>query len=206
MIEELRVYRVRAGGLGDYLRFAKDVQMPIRGDRHGTLLGFWHAEVGTSYSVFNLWRHEGLDRRQELRADLDRNEAWQKEYLSKVWPLMEEQEIRIMEPVVPFQAIEGPNFYEVRYIRTKVGEARGLAQALLNDAPAAFRAATVSISLTMMGRLNEVVHIGAYRDANSRLAISLAQPEWQSFLDRHGSNIAEMKSSLLLPATHSPAQ
>ena len=206
MIEELRMYRVRSGGLAEYLRLAAEVQMPIRGDRHGQLLGFWHAEVGAANSVLNLWRHEGLDRRQELRDQLGAIKAWQTDYLAKVWPLMEEQVIRLMEPIIAFRAPAGTHVYEVRFIRTKVGQARALANALLEDAPDAFRESTASLSLTMAGHLNEVVHIGAHDNLNQRAHLSLAHPQWQGFFDRHGDKVAEIKSSLLLPAAHSPAQ
>lgn len=119
---------------------------------------------------------------------------------------MEEQEIRIIDPVMPFEARGRDNFYEVRLIRTKVGEARSLAAALMTDAPAPFRDATAGLGLTMMGRLNEVVHIAAYNDASSRLDASLAHSDWLTFFQQHGSKIAEMTSSLLLPAPHSPAR
>ena len=206
MIEELRMYRVRAGGLAEYLRLAAEVQMPIRGNRHGLLLGFWHAEIGAANSVLNLWRHEGLDRRQELRDQLSAIEAWHTDYLAKVWPLMEEQVIRLMEPIVPFNAPPGSHVYELRFIRTRVGQARALANALLEEAPDTFRESTASLSLTVAGHLNEVVHIGAHRDLNQRAQAALPHPQWQSFFDRHGGKIAEISSSLLLPAVHSPAQ
>jgi hypothetical protein len=206
VIEELRIYRVRAGGLGEYLRLAAEVQMPIRGDRHGLLLGFWHAEVGAANSVFNLWRHQGLDHRQEVRARLDGIEAWHTEYLAKVWPLMEEQVIRLMQPVKAFSAPVGSHVYEVRFIRTRVGEARKLADRLLADAPAAFRDSTAGLALTVAGHLNEIVHISAHASLDARARLSLTHPEWQGFLDRNGDVIAEMESSLLLPASHSPAQ
>lgn len=206
MIEELRTYRVRAGGLADYLRLAATVQMPIRGDRHGVLLGFWHGEVGATNWVFNLWRHQGLDHRQKVRAELDAIEAWHTEYLAKVWPLMEEQVIRLMDPVVAFRAPKGSHIYEVRFIRARVGQARRLANLLLEESPREFRDCTAGLSLTLAGHLNEIVHIGAHKDLAARAKLSLAHPDWQEFLGRHGHLIADMTSSLLLPASHSPAQ
>ena len=206
MIEELRTYRVRAGGLAEYLRLAAEVQVPIRGDRHGVLLGFWHAEIGAANWVFNLWRHQGLDHRQKVRSELDAIEAWHTEYLAKVWPLMEEQVIRLMDPIVEFRAPKGSHIYEARFIRTRVGQARKLAHLLLEASPKAFRDCTAGLSLTLAGHLNEVVHISAHQDLAARARLSLTHPDWQEFLERHGHMIAEMTSSLLLPASHSPAQ
>ncbi len=207
MIEELRIYRLKAGGLTEYLRLAAEVQVPIRGDRHGLLLGFWHAEVGAANSVFNLWRHQSLYHRQMLRTQLDAIPAWKNDYLAKVWPLMEEQVIRFMDPLVPFEPRRGgKHIYEARFFRTKVGEARRIAEALQHHAPREFRDATAGLWTTTAGHLNEVVHMGAYADPAARIRTSLTHPDWQAFFDEFGAGIAEMSSALLLPAAHSPTQ
>lgn len=45
MIEELRIYRIRAGGLNDYLRHAKEIQVLIRGI---VTASFWDSGTGKS--------------------------------------------------------------------------------------------------------------------------------------------------------------
>ncbi|MFN7634231.1 MAG: NIPSNAP family protein, partial [Acetobacteraceae bacterium] len=71
MIDVLRIYTLRAGAMTRYMDLAERVAAPLRGDRFGTLLGFWAGEAGAANSVFNLWRHEDLETRRRLRLDLE---------------------------------------------------------------------------------------------------------------------------------------
>src|SRR5215469_10419041 len=59
------------------------------------------------------------------------------------------------------------------------------------------------------GQLNEAVHLWAYKDLNDRAAVRgkvLQDPEWQAFLGKSAPCLAEMKSIILNPASHSPMQ
>ncbi|WP_296560255.1 NIPSNAP family protein [Pigmentiphaga sp.] len=205
-IDELRIYTVAPGGLAEYLRLAQEVAVPVRGDAYGRLLGFWFGEIGSVHRIFNLWQHDDLQTRQAARARLAALPAWRDDYVAKVHPLMQEQEIRLMEAIAPLAQPPAPdrNIYETRLIRTKVGKAAEFA-ALLRDAhPDAASVASVGIWTTQAGRLNEVVQILAYRDVGARLAASLAQDGWRAFLARHGHLVDRIESSLMLAAAHSP--
>ena len=204
-LDELRIYTVAASGLAEYLRLAEQVAVPVRGDDYGQLLGFWHAEIGSAFRVFNLWRHVDLQTRQAVRARLERLEAWQRDYVAHVHPLMQEQEIRLMNAVAPLAPPAGDGrLYEARLIRAKVGKAPLLAAALRDEHPDGDAEAAVGLWTTFAGRLNEVVQLIAYPDAAARLRNSLSSRAWQGFLARHGDGIDRMESSLLLPAPHSP--
>lgn len=205
MIDELRIYRLVPGALADYLRLSGEVAIPFRGDRFGELLGFWFAEIGAVNSVFNLWRHQDLNTRQALRAELAKSEIWRTQYQPKIQPLMQNQVIRLMTPVVPLAArTEGRHAYEIRIIRTKAGKAPELASRLLSDLPEAFQAQTVGIWTTFAGQVNEVVHLSAYGDVQARLGRTLEHPDWRRFLKEHGPLVEEIESSLMIPANHSP--
>lgn len=207
MIDELRIYRLVPGGLADYLRFSGEVAIPFRGTKFGELLGFWYAEIGAVNTVFNLWRHQDLNTRQALRAELAKSEVWRTQYQPKIQPLMQHQVIRLMTPVIPLATRpEGGNTYEVRFIRTKTGKAQELASRLQSDLPAEFQKETIGIWTTLAGEVNEVVHISAYRDVRARLKRSLEHPDWRHFLKEHGPLVEEIDSSLMLPAGHSPLQ
>ena len=207
MIDELRIYRLVPGGLADYLRLAEEVAVPVRGDRFGTLLGFWHGEVGAVNSVFNLWQHTDLNGRQALREQLEQLESWRSDYLPHVRPLMQQQEIRLMTQVLPLRPPIGVgHVYEFRIVRTRPGHAQAVAEALANGPDATFLDQTVALWTTFAGRLNEVVHLSAWSDARSRLAASLQSPAWQALLRKTGPLIDEIESSLTLPARHSPWQ
>ena len=65
----------------------------------------------------------------------------------------------------------------------------------------------VGLWQTQAGQLNEVVHMGAYRDLNDRAAAraKLGQdPDWQAFLGKSVSLLAHMQAIILNPAAHSP--
>ncbi|MBN9475521.1 MAG: hypothetical protein ABS43_31925 [Bordetella sp. SCN 67-23] len=205
-IDELRIYTVAPGGLAEYLRLAEEVAVPVRGDAYGRLLGFWFGEIGSAHRVFNLWQHDDLQARQAVRARLAALPAWRDDYVAKVHPLMQEQEIRLMEAVAPMARPAGTdhNVYETRLIRTKVGKAAEFAALLRDTHPDAETVVSVGIWTTLAGRLNEVVQILAYRDVGARLAASLAQDRWRAFLARHGDLVDRIESSLMLAAPHSP--
>lgn len=120
---------------------------------------------------------------------------------------MRQQFVRLMTPVVPFCArVERGNIYEVRFIRTRTGNAQEFASQFGTGLTADDRAATVGVWTTIARHLNEVVHISACRDVAARLKRSLQFAEWQHFLENHGSLIEEIESSLMIPANHSPVQ
>jgi NIPSNAP len=207
MIDELRIYRLVPGGLADYLKFAGEVAMPLRGDSYGKLLGFWYGEIGSANCAFNLWQHEDLNTRQALREGLETMSEWRAQYLSRVQPLMQQTVIRLMTPVAEVsEPKEAGNTYELRIIRTKAGRAHELASRLMTEPPPHLKARTVGIWTTFAGTLNEVVQLCAYRDVRERLSYPLQHAEWRDFLGRHGPLAEEVESSLLIPVDFSPLQ
>lgn len=200
-LDELRIYTVTPQGLEEYLRLAQDVAVPIRGDAYGSLLGFWIGEIGSVCRVFNLWRHTDLATRQQARAGLDRLEAWRNDYVARVHPLMDEQEIRFMSPVAPLRPPAGAvSAYEFRLIRTKVGKAAEIAARLRDEPPDDDPAMSLAVWTTFAGRLNEVVQLSAYPDLDRRIRSG----GWRDFYNRHGASIARTESSLVTACPHSP--
>lgn len=198
MVDELRIYTLRAGAMPRYLELAEKVAVPIRGDRHGVLLGFWAGEVGAANSVFNLWRHTDLEARRRVRAELEALPAWRERYLAAVRPLMLRQVVRFMEAVLPLRAPASPcGLYEIRLIRTVAGGAGELSRALAG-AP---QTGTLGIWTTSAGPINEVVQLIGVSDARARLTQT-----WHADgpMDRHASLIEEVETSLMLAAPHSP--
>lgn len=198
MIDELRIYTLRPGAMPRYLELAEKVAVPIRGDRHGVLLGFWAGEVGAANSVFNLWRHADLEARRKVRAELEALPAWREQYLAEVRPLMLRQVVRFMDPVLPLAAPAAPcGLYEIRLIRTVAGGAGELSRAMA----AAPEADTLGIWTTSAGPINEVVQLIALPDARARFAQS-----WHAEgpMARYARLVEEVETSLMLAAPHSP--
>ena len=207
MVDELRIYTLVPGGLPEYLRLAAEVAVPIRGDNYGKLLGLWHGEIGAANRIFNLWRHVDLNTRQAVREELESMEAWRNDYVAQVRPLMRQQVIRFMTPVIDIvHPDDGPNLYEVRIIKSKVGQGRELASRIAAELPAVDTPSTVGLWTTFAGSLHEVVHLTAYRDWNARSLASLARRPWRDFLAAHGKLVEEIDSTLMLPGSQSPLQ
>lgn len=199
MIDELRIYTLRAGAMTRYMDLAERVAVPLRGDRFGTLLGFWAGEAGAANSVFNLWRHEDLETRRRLRLDLEQLPGWREQYLAGVRPLMLRQVVRFLDPVLPLRPPgAAAHVYECRLIRTLAGEAGSLARAIA----AAPEDGTIGVWTTSAGPINEVVQILAHRDIAARMARGWHGPDGPLAL--WGCWIEEVESSLMLAAPHSP--
>jgi hypothetical protein len=205
MIHELRYYEITPGRLADYLKLSGEIAIPLRGDRYGKLLGFWFGEVGAANTALNLWQHENLNTRETLRAELQAMEAWRTQYIARTHPLVQQQFSRVMTPVVPCSAPRAPgNIYEVRFIRTKTGKAHAVASWLASEVGASGYAVTVGIWTTSIGYINEVVHIAAYSDIRERMTRSLQHPDSRRFLKECAPLVDEVRSTLMLPADHSP--
>ena len=106
MIYELRIYTLRPGTQAEYVRLQAEVGRPIRGDRFGTLVGAWATEFGTLNQYFHMWSHPDPVERERLRAGLQSDERWAREFLAQSRHMLLAQENMILYPVdgVPFTA------------------------------------------------------------------------------------------------------
>ena len=209
MIYELRTYTLIPGKQGEYLKLQAEVGRKIRGDRYGKLEGGWTTEFGTLNQYVHLWSYPSLDERERLRGELQKNEAWTREYVPQIRPLMLAQENKILSAVTPFKPpADSPNVYELRWYRAhvgKLGEWINLARGVLPAREKYSR--NVGYWQTEAGQLNEAVHLWVYKDLNERAAArakALADPEWQAFLGKAMPLLANMQSVVLVPTSVSP--
>jgi hypothetical protein len=210
MIYELRTYTLKPGTIADMVKAASTVSHDIRGNDYGKLEGYWSTEIGPLNQVMHLWSYQDLNERTRLRAELAKNPRWHKEYTPLIYPLLMRQDIRLLnairQPVAP--ASTG-NIYEFRNYRAKTG---GAVTQWLNAFTAALPAREkyskiVGLWQTEAGQPNEVSHIWAYPDLNTRAearANALKDPAWKEFLGKSGGLLEEMHSTIMLPAPHSP--
>src|SRR5512142_712937 len=172
MIFELRTYTLVPGTQGDYVRLAIEVGRKIRGDDYGTLEGYWTTEFGSLNQLVHLWSYADLNERERLRAALAKNDAWTREYIPKVRPMMLAQQNKILSPQTPFKPpTDSGNVYELRTYRThvgKLGEWLALARGVLPAREKYSR--NVGYWQTEVSQLNEAVHLWVYRDLNDRAA------------------------------------
>lgn len=76
-----------------YQREALNLQVKIL----GRLIGYFHTEIGTLNSVVHIWGYDNLLEREQRRAKLAAEPAWQA-YLKNVRPMLQNMENRILVP------------------------------------------------------------------------------------------------------------
>lgn len=209
MIHELRTYTLHPGKVPAYLDLAAKVGRPVRGDDYGINHGYWVSEFGQLNQIWHLWSYESLDARERLRGELARNERWRTEYVPNVRKLLIRQDIRFLNPVIDIKPPEAAgHFYELRIYRTQPGAAATWARLLASVLPVRERySPIVGLWTGEAPQPNEAVHLWAYPDLNIRMkarAEAAGDPDWRAFLAEGGPMLAEMHSTLLLPAAFSP--
>jgi NIPSNAP len=104
VIVELREYTLHHGAVPEYLRLYQEEGMAIQRPILGTMLGYFHTEVGVQNQVVHLWAYADHGDRERRRARLAADERW-RAYLPKIRPLILTQQTRIMRPA-PFMELE----------------------------------------------------------------------------------------------------
>ena len=209
MIYELRTYTLMPGKQAEYLKLNAEIGRKIRGDKYGKLEGYWSTEFGTLNQLVHLWSYPDLNERERLRAALAKDEAWTKEYIPKIRPMMLAQENKILSAVVPMTPpSDTGNVYELRWYRAHVGRAAEWLEMFKAVLPTRDKyTRRVGLWQTESGQLNEVVHMWVYKDLNDRAAARarMAQdPQWQAFVAKSPALLQHMQAIVLLPVAHSP--
>ena len=209
MIHELRTYTFHPGKLAEYLKLNAEVGRKIRGDSYGTFEGGWTTEFGTLNQYVHLWSYPDLNERERLRVELAKNEAWGREYVSKIRPLMLAQQNKILSPVTPLKRpADTGNIYELRWYRAypgKLGEWLTLAKGVLPTREKYSR--NVAYWQTEVSQLNEGVHLWVYKDLNERAAVRtkvMQDAEWQAFLAKALPLLQQQEAAVLVPTGPSP--
>jgi hypothetical protein len=208
MIYELRTYTLHPGTMPKYLELAEKVGRPARGNNYGQNHGYWTSEFGQLNQIWHLWSYDSYDERSRLRAELQKNERWVKEYVPGIRPFLQRQDLRLMNAVVePRPPGGGSNVYEVRIYRTQIGAAPSWAELIKSYLPVREKySKIVGLWYTEVPQPNEAVHMWAYSDLNARMAARAAvgkDPGWHEFLGKSGPHLVEMQSVLLLPTAYS---
>jgi NIPSNAP len=209
MLYELRTETLKPGTLGTMIKAASTVEHDIRQDRYGKLEGCWSTEIGPLNQVIQLWSYADFSERSRLHGELATNQRWAGEYIPLVRPLLQRQEIRLLNAVrPPIAPASTGNLYELRNYRAKPGASTQWLELFTAALPARERhSKIVGLWQTEAGQPNEVCHLWAYSSLNARDAqrsASLKEPEWQAFIANGGLLLDEMHSTIMLPAPHSP--
>src|SRR5690606_30450046 len=95
MIHELRSYRLKPGAAVAYLTLLADEGLPLV-TRHLPLVGFWLGETGPLNMLYHLWVYADWAEREAARAGLAAEDGWVNGFIPRAFPLVEEQENRLM--------------------------------------------------------------------------------------------------------------
>jgi hypothetical protein len=97
MIYEERIYTILPGKIKEYLKNYEELGLPAQKEVLGTLVGFWHTEIGGLNKVVHIWGYDSLDDRLARRKTLAEHPDWPA-YLDVALPLIVEQENRVLIP------------------------------------------------------------------------------------------------------------
>lgn len=100
MLVEQRTYTTHPGKVRDYLALYEAEGLPIQRRILGRMVGYYRSEVGPLNQVVHLWAYVDLNEREQRRAALLADPAFQA-YVQKMMPLLVSQESRILVPA-PF--------------------------------------------------------------------------------------------------------
>ena len=211
MIYELRTYTLVPGALPGYLQVAESVGWPARGQRYGRNLGYWSSQSGLLNQIWHLWAYESYAERTRLRGELANNPAWTADYVPLVEPLIEREDLRLLNPLVdPHPPAVPGNIFEIEIYRARVGKLRPWTKAFQAALPARERHAPIVGAWTgEFPQPSEIVLLWAYPSLAARtqsLEAAGREPAWQQFLATSTPLLAEMRADLLVPTNWSPVR
>jgi NIPSNAP len=96
MYVEERMYTLKAGTVPEYLKHYQNEGMAVQLKHLPHMVGYYFTEVGTLNTIVHMWAYESLDERDRRRGAMSADPAWQS-YLTKIRPLIERQETRMMK-------------------------------------------------------------------------------------------------------------
>lgn len=97
MIVEERIYRIRNGRMGRYLRLVREEGLAIQQPILGQLIGYFTTEIGVLSQVTHMWAYADLEDRRRRRQQLADDPRWQA-FLPKLAENIEQAENRILLP------------------------------------------------------------------------------------------------------------
>lgn len=104
-VVELRQYVLQTPAkLEEYLETYETIGLPVQRRILGGFLGYFVTEIGMQNQLTHLWMYSDLEERRRRRAELAKDEEWQR-CLSIIRPMIMTMENRIMYPT-EFSALQ----------------------------------------------------------------------------------------------------
>lgn len=203
MIIEMRTYQVRPGAA----RTMEDMMgnnLPHR-VHLSPLGGMWHTVTGQSDTVVHMWPYDSMQHRMEVRRDMIKPPHWP----PPMRPILLEMDSVILLPA-PFSPPMKPARYGALYEFCIDSYLPGGPAATLDAWSGAIGERTehsplVFCGTTEFGRLNQVVHVWAYRDSAHRESVHRRLKEEGTWPPAGGRDfLLRQQSFLAEPAWCSP--
>jgi len=206
MIHELRIYTCFPGKTAEFLKMVETVGKPIRGDNYGKNLGYWTSEFGELNQVYHMWEYDDLAHRAKVRGELGAMEAWRNDYVAKVRPLIQRQDVKLLHPQVPVKAPAGTgHIYELRQYQIQTGHAAEWLGHFGDIMPVRQKySPNVCFWASEVPQPNNVLHMWVYNNLNERAEARAKvdqDEDWAKFRAKSAHLILNMNSIILMPAT-----
>ncbi|MDE3823004.1 NIPSNAP family protein [Sinorhizobium meliloti] len=96
MFIEIRTYRLKNGGIPEYLKVVGETGIAIQKKHLGHLVGYFSSEIGPINEIVHIWSFASLDDRQARRARLAADPDW-RAFLPKIRDLIVTADNKIMK-------------------------------------------------------------------------------------------------------------
>jgi NIPSNAP len=208
MITELRTYTLQPGTVGEFeARFAK--RHPVR-EKHSTLGGFWHTELGTLNQVLHAWPYEDLKHRAQVREAMAKDP--ERQQLPGGRDLIVAQESWVMLPA-PFMRPLGSrnygsgNIYEMRIYTYAPGDIQAVLKGWAEVIEEREKFSPLAgCWYTDTGALNKFIHLWVYPDFNTRTRVREESRKSGRWPAQTGVRPVQQENKILIPAPFSPLQ
>lgn len=97
MIVEHRMYTLHPGKTNEYLTLYEEEGRAIQEPILGHLVGYFSTEIGPLNTIVHMWAYENFEEREKRRDQLKSDERW-KEFVTRLRPLIREQQNMILRP------------------------------------------------------------------------------------------------------------
>jgi len=106
MIYDVRTYTIVPGKTGELMALYEREGYPVQTKYLGQPVGYFTSHIGDLNKIVHIWAYESLADREEKRARMQADPAWQS-YLKSSAPYFLAQQNNIMNPASFFAAKKG---------------------------------------------------------------------------------------------------
>ena len=202
MIIDMRTYLVKPGTIPAYEeRFAEALPERLKFSKLGA---FWHSEVGALNQVIHVWPYESFEERRRIYVEARKTGKWP----PKGQDLLLAMEDKIVEPAPfspPFEERKLGNLYEIRTYTYQPGMVPKVIE--LWEKVIAERVKLSPLAAcwyTVIGPLNQFIHIWPYRDLGERERIRAESFKLKGWPAPTREFLVKQENMLVVPAAFSP--